>query len=258
MFQKLTNHIYVRPFERYTDRPNVGLICGAKRALLFDAGNSATHVASIKQELTAAGLPYPDYVALSHWHWDHTFGACAWDAGIIACRDTNNQLCQMQNWNWDDRSMQERVDSGADIAFCTEMIKREYPDRSQIRVSTADIIFDHRLSLELGGGVVCELIHAHGPHSDDSVICYVPSDSFVFLSDSYGKDLYGLPWHFDIAHEDDFSSAVAALPYDPNRVKAYLCLLDTLDFTHCMGGHGNVKTRKDLYHSFGDHIALSN
>ena len=251
MFQKLTEHIYIRPFERYTDRPNIGLICGTKKALLFDAGNSAAHVSSIQQDLLDAGLPYPNYVALSHFHWDHSFGACAWkNAPIIAGRDTNDQLRAMQSWEWDDISIQKRLDNRTDIAFCTEMIKREYPDRSQIRVATADIIFDGSLSLDLGGGVACRLIHARGPHSEDSVICYIPSDKFVFLSDSANKDLHSLPWHFDIAHEENFFSAVAELPYDSNRVKAYLDLLNALDFTHCIGGHSDNKTRKEIYNIF--------
>ena len=51
MFEKLTDHVYVYPFERYTDRPNIGLIVGEKYALLFEAGNSANHVELIKKDL---------------------------------------------------------------------------------------------------------------------------------------------------------------------------------------------------------------
>lgn len=249
MFHKLTERIYVRPYEHRTDRPNIGLIRGTKGTLLFDAGNSGAHVASMKQELADAALPEPNYVVLSHWHWDHCFGAHAWNAPIIAGRDTNGQLQQMQRWKWDDRSMQERLDLGLDIAFCTEKIKQEYPDRSQIQVRTADIVFDRQLTVDLGD-VACQLIHARGPHSEDSLICYVPSEKFVFLSDSSGKDLYGLPWHFDIEHEEDFSATVAALPYDRQRLQTYLELLDRLDFTHCIGGHSKVQTRTEFFRSF--------
>lgn len=51
MFKKLTEHIYVRACESYTDRPNIGLIVGDKYALLYDAGNSAVHVTQMKEEL---------------------------------------------------------------------------------------------------------------------------------------------------------------------------------------------------------------
>lgn len=247
MFEKLTDNIYVRKYQHYTDRPNIGLICGTKRALLYDAGNSAANVLMLKKELEDAGLPDPDYVALSHWHWDHSFGMHAWDVPVIAGRETDAQLRKMMEWKWDDASMQARVNAGDDIVFCTEMIKREYPDRSRIRVTGADIIFDERQTIDLGGGIICELIHAKGPHSSDSVICWVPSDRFLFLGDSNCKDLYGQSWHFDIDHEENFTPAVDALKYDRDLVEAYLRLLDKLDFTHCISGHSDPQSRDALY-----------
>ena len=249
MFEKLTEHIYVRPHDPYTDRPNIGLICGKDRNLLFDAGNSAANVELLRQELQQAGLPQPDLVALSHWHWDHTFGMHAWGVPTIAGRETNRHLQMVQKWKWDDASMQERLDRREDIAFCSEMIKREYPDRSQIHVSTADIVFDKRLTVDLGGGIKCELIHARGPHAQDSVICYVPSDRFVFLGDSNGKNLYGLPWHFDMEREHDLVATLLTLPYDRDLVAEYIRLLDTLDFTRCIGGHAESMSRQELYDS---------
>lgn len=248
MFEKLTEHIYVRPHDDYTDRPNIGLVRGGEHSLLFDAGNSAAHVALLRQELRDAGLPQPDLVAVSHWHWDHTFGMHAWGAPVIAGRETDRHLQTIRQWSWDDASMRRRLESQEDIVFCSEMIKREYPDRSQIRVTTADIVFDGRLTVDLGG-VVCELIHAKGPHAADSVICYVPSERFVFLGDSNGKDLYGQPWQFDLEHEGELGEILAALPYDRDLVAGYIRLLDALDFTSCIGGHAGPMTRQELYQS---------
>lgn len=242
MFEQVSQHIFIRKYQHYTDRPNIGLIRGRRRALLFDAGNSEAHTLLLKQELEEAGLPMPDCVALSHWHWDHSFGAAFWGAGVIAGRETDAQLRKMARWQWDDDAMQRRIDAGEEIAFCSDMIKREYPDRSKIRVVGADIVFDGRLTLDLGG-VTCELIHARGPHSSDSVICYVPEDRFVLLGDSNCKDLYGLSWECDIEVEGSFTAATDALEYDPEKVRDYLQLLDGLDFTHCISGHSEVKTR---------------
>ena len=250
MFSQLTQHIWCRPYQHKTDRPNIGWIGGREKALLFDAGNSGANAAMLREELMDAVLKMPDYVALSHWHWDHTFGASFWGVPVIAGRQTDAQLRKMANWRWDDASMAERISRGEDIVFCTEMIKLEYPDRSQIRVTGADIAFDGALSLDLGGGVVCHLIHAEGPHSSDSVICYVPCDRFVFLSDSDGKDLYDLPWEFDIHDPDSFRRATDALPYDWDKVDAYLELLEGLDFTHCINGHGDLMTREMLFDKF--------
>lgn len=248
MFQKVTEHIYIRQYQHYTDRPNIGLICGSRGTLLYDAGNSGANVAMLKKELTEQGLPMPDYVALSHWHWDHSFGAGFWDVKILAGRETDTQLRRMQKWAWDDESMEERIRRGEDIAFCTEMIKREYPNRSLIRIAGADLTFEGRLTVDLGD-VCCDLIHAEGPHSSDSVICHVPSDRFLFLGDSNCKDLYGMSWHFDIDHEEDFVPVTSALPYEREKTMRYLELLDRLEFSHCVSGHADPMTKGELIRS---------
>ena len=251
MFNKITKNIYIRHCEGYTDRPNIGLVVGEKYTLLFDAGNSAAHVELMKRELKEQGLPHPDAVVLSHWHWDHSFGAGAWGVPIIAGQKTNEQLKNVQKWHWDDASMEERIKNGEDIAFCTEMIKREYPERDKISVAAADIVFSDRLALDFGG-VTCELIHSKGPHSEDSVICYVSSEKFLFLGDANCKDLYGKPWHFDIEHEEDFMQNVAAIPYDRALVNEFLALLDTLDFELCASGHCEPMSKKELYESLSE------
>lgn len=249
MFQKLTEHIYLRPCEFYTDRPNIGLICGGKRTLLFEAGNSAAHVRQMKQELSDGGLPQPELAAVSHWHWDHTFGMAAWGVPVIACGETDRMLRTVETWAWDDASMARRLETGEDILFCEEMIRREYPNREEIRVQPADIVFDRALRVDLGGGVECLLLRAGGPHAADSVICYVPSDRFLFLGDANGKDLYGQPWHFDLAHEEDLVPTLAALPYDQALVDQLIRVLDTLDFDLCVGGHAAPMSREELYRS---------
>lgn len=246
MFEKLTEHIYVYPCDGYTDRPNIGLVVGSKYALLYDAGNSAAHVELLKEALTKLGISI-NFVVLSHWHWDHSFGVAFWNVPVFAGRETNEQLKVVQQWKWDDHSVADRVASGDDIVFCNEMIKREYPDRSKIKVVTADIVFDGQITIDLGGNVIVELIHCKGPHASDSVICYVASDKFVLLGDSNCKDLYGYPWQFSIEHEEDFKKNTDAIPYDREKVYDYLQLLDTLDFTMCISGHAKAKSKEALY-----------
>ena len=106
------------------------------------------------------------------------------------------------------------------------------------------------MSIDLGG-IACELIHAKGPHSEDSVLCYIPSEKFIFLGDANCKDLYGKPWEFDIEHEEDFLENVAKIPYDEHLVDEFIVLLDTLDFEYCLSGHAEIMTKSELYKSLG-------
>lgn len=249
-FIQVSEHIFIYPYDGYTDRPNIGLIVGSKYSILYDAGNSESHVRAMQCSIKKQGLPMPDFCCLSHSHWDHTYGAHAWKVPVIAGRETNEQLEVMQRWRWDEQSMKQRVICGEEINFCYEMICREYPDRSQIKVTTADIVFEGRMAVDLGGGVVVELIHCKGPHSSDSVLLHVPSDQFLFLGDSNCKDLYGLPWEFDINREEDFKENTDALPYDRKKVEEYLSLLDSLYFNSCISGHAKLITRDQLFSKF--------
>ena len=249
MFNKFSDRIYIQPPEHYTDRPNVGLIIGDKYTLMFEAGNSRANVQLLKSRLEKQSLPQPDFVAISHWHWDHSFGMSSWGVPTIAGEKTNEYLKKVSLWSWDDESMENRVKTGEDIVFCNEMVKREFPDRNDIKVIPADIVFSEKMTLNLGG-IEVQLIHCAGPHADDSVLLYIPSEKFVFLGDSNGKDLYGQPWHFDIEHEDDFLEETAKIPYDTQLVKEYLALLDTLDFDKCIGGHADIMTKEELYKIF--------
>ena len=249
MFNKISDRIYIQPPEHYTDRPNVGLIVGDKFTLMFEAGNSLQNVNQLKTRLTEQGLPHPDFVAVSHWHWDHSYGMHRWNAVTIAGKETNRQLVKMARWKWDDEAMAERLATGEEIVFCDEMVKREYPDRSQIKVIPADIVFDGSMKIDLGG-ITCQLIHIKGPHSSDAIVCYIPEEKFMFLGDSNGKDLYGKPWHFDIEHEEDFMDEIAKVPYDKDLVDNYLNLLNTLDFDKCIGGHADIMTKEELYNTF--------
>lgn len=250
MFEKISGHIYIYSAEHYTDRPNIGLVIGENKTLLFDSGNSEKHVEKMKKNLSEKGLPFPDYVLLSHWHWDHSFGAKFWGVPVISGRKTDEQLRKVKKWKWDEISMQNRIETGEDIVFCTEMIKREYPDRSKIEVVPADIVFDGRTTLDLGE-ITCELIHAKGPHSEDSVICYVPSEKFLFLGDANCRDLYGKPWCFDIEHEEDFLDNISEILYDKDLTDDFITLLDGIDFEFCISGHSEIMTKKELYASLG-------
>lgn len=248
MFERISEHVYYRMAEAYSDRPTIGYIRGAHGALLFEAGSSPKHAACIRQELTQQQLPLPSYVAVSHWHWDHTFGLCAWDVPTIAGKDTNRRLRQLQTLSWDDASLRRRVQCGEEINFCYEMLKREYPNTQAIRVVPAALEFDRELSIDLGG-VTCRLLLIRGPHAYDSVICYIPEDKFVFLGDSNGKNLYLLDWKFDIAHEEDLVPTLARLPYDEDVLQAYREALSKLDFTACVSGHAPACSADALFAS---------
>lgn len=191
--QKLTPRVcWLTPDER-TDRPSLGAIIGAKGTLIIEAGASPAHTSHFLDALAAEHVPTPRYAVLTHWHWDHSFGAAAL-AGIplFAHRETARQLAIQASYAWDDESLDQRVANGLEIAFCRDMIKAELSNRNDLKIITPDVLFDDWLTVDLGD-LTCEIHHVGGDHSSDSSIVYVPQERVVFLGDCHYLNIHHEP-----------------------------------------------------------------
>jgi glyoxylase-like metal-dependent hydrolase (beta-lactamase superfamily II) len=60
--------------------------------------------------------------------------------------------------------------------------KQELPSPRSVEVAPADVVFDGRIDIELGG-VSVRVRHVGGDHSADSSVMYVEPDRVLFLGD---------------------------------------------------------------------------
>jgi glyoxylase-like metal-dependent hydrolase (beta-lactamase superfamily II) len=187
--KKVSDRTYYLPAEERTDRPVLGYIRGDTFSMAIDAGNSSVHVEKFYRELTESGLRLPDFTILTHWHWDHSFGMHAVSGTTVACHLTNEKLTEVQEWEWTDEAMKRRLQSGEDIEMCDWCIRLEYPDRSKIKVVTADVEFTGSITIDLGG-IRCDIREFISPHSGDSVLVHVPEKRIVFIGDAESGDYY--------------------------------------------------------------------
>lgn len=224
--RKLTEHIYCMDANAETDQPFVFYVRGEKRSLLVDAGNSPENYRKLLGELQECGLPEPDLIALTHWHWDHTFGVCAAECPVIASEATDRILKNVSAWNWDDASMRERLATGEDILFTYDCMKKQYPDTKAIVVKRPDITFSERMMIDLGG-VVCYLEHRDSPHTRDAVMIYVPADEALIGGDAHYEDYY-----------DNDSK------YDRTRLCSFMEYLNAVAFVHYLKGHDEPEISK--------------
>ncbi len=238
--KQLTERIYYLPCSSETDRPNLGYIRGDRYSLMIDAGNSAKHAALFLDSVNELGLPIPTYVAITHWHWDHTFGMHAVPGIILASKLTNDQLARVMTWKWTEEAMQARLLSGEDIEFCDTHIRLEYPERNDILVKAADIVFEKQLTLYLGG-ITAQLFALGGPHSDDSVVIYIPEEKVLFLGDSDGGDFYYNEGR-----------------YDKVKLTCFIQFLRDLDFVICIDGHDVPASKEELLGYMEEELANCN
>jgi glyoxylase-like metal-dependent hydrolase (beta-lactamase superfamily II) len=191
-FNQLTPHVYWLSPDSTTDRPILGAIVGSRGTLLVDAGNSPVHIQIVLGELAKRRLPAPTFCMLTHWHWDHVFGAAALNVPIFAHVETRRIVTVMAGFDWSDAALDQRVAAGTEIAFCRDMLKLEWPDRSSLVIRPPDIGVTSQVDVDLGG-VTARFIHVGGDHSPDSSVVYIPEDRVMFLSDCLGDDLHHGP-----------------------------------------------------------------
>jgi glyoxylase-like metal-dependent hydrolase (beta-lactamase superfamily II) len=134
----------------------------------------------------------PQFLVLTHWHWDHIFGAATIALPTLAHQETRRRLVEMAGWDWSDAALDARVAAGVEIEFCRDMIKAELPDRSDLILRPPDIAFTGGVELDLGG-ISAQLIHVGGDHAADSTIVFIPAERVVFMSDCLAPDLYHPP-----------------------------------------------------------------
>ncbi len=178
---------------------------------MVDAGASPAHAQLFLDELDRVTHRRPDWVALTHWHWDHTFGLSHLSIPSFGHVALARNLARLQGLSWTDKALAERVARGEEIAFCAENIRKEYGERRDIDVVLPTITFERAVTLDLGG-VRCELHHVPTDHTDDAVAIYVVEDEVLFLGDALGENLYAAPPYYSAGNVSKLMAAIRRFP----------------------------------------------
>ena len=195
---------------------------------MLDAGASDAHARRFLNQLTEKGIPPPAYVALTHWHWDHVFGAAEIGAPVIAQSLTAGKLADLAKRDWSDPGLERHIALGEQTAKGAENIKTELPAPRSVRIAQPDIVFHDSLELRLGG-VTCRMAHVGGDHAADSSVMFILPDRVLFMGDCLYEAVYALKRHY--------------------TARLLLPLLDTLqayDAALYVGGHEPVSTRAEF------------
>ena len=191
---QITDHVYwMSPGK--PDRPSLCAVVGTNRTLMLEAGASAAHARQFLDALTNAQVPSPDYVALTHWHWDHIFGAAELNIPIIAHQQTATEMAVQARYQWTDTALDARVADGTEIAFCADNIKLELPEPREIYIIQPDIVYHDSLQINLGD-VSIHLQHVGGDHAADSCVMHVMPDRVLFLGDCLYDAIYTPARHY--------------------------------------------------------------
>jgi glyoxylase-like metal-dependent hydrolase (beta-lactamase superfamily II) len=181
ILSRISDHIYWMPPGK-PDRPSLCAVVGAEHTLMLDVGSSATHTHLFLEALRAEGIPVPHYAALTHWHWDHVFGASELNVPLIAQSLTAAKVAALAGRKWDDAALDDQTAAGTLALSWADNIKLELPEPREVRIVRPDIVFQDKLDIHLGG-VTCRIQHVGGDHADDSCVMFIEPDHVLFLGD---------------------------------------------------------------------------
>lgn len=245
MLHKISEHLWYLEQDTASDRPALGYVRGRDRAFAVDAGASCRHVALFYDSLLARDLPLPDFTGISHYHWDHSYGAAFVQGVTLASDRCARHLEEESAWAWTRSAMAERLQNGQDIPFGYYSKLAEYADLTEIRVRPPAMALSGDAAIDLGG-VTVQVLYCGGPHSDDHLIFFIPEDRFLFLGDASGKELFTLEWDYDPGHPERLQDCLAQLPYNQSKLRPFVALLEKLDFTHCLFAHADGLWTRDF------------
>lgn len=174
---RLTERVWVYPYEEKRDRPNLSYIRGDNWSLAVDAGHSEEHTREFYRALEEEGLPLPQLTVITHWHWDHTFGMHAVHGLCLANERTNQYL----------DAFRRRLEAEGTEFFLEmdERIRNEYEDGKPVVVTLADLVFRGEMLLDAGNCPI-RVFQAEAPHTDDSTLIEIPGEKLLILGDCTG------------------------------------------------------------------------
>jgi glyoxylase-like metal-dependent hydrolase (beta-lactamase superfamily II) len=180
--ERITEHVWWTP-PGPPDRPSLCAVAGDRRTVMLDAGSSPAHTREFLAGLTAVGVAAPSAVIYTHFHWDHVLGGGEVGGLVIAHRLTVDGLADLAARDWSDDGLERRVAAGLSSPDHAAHVKAELPSPRVVEVAPADIVFDERLDLDLGG-VTVRVRHVGGEHSVDSCVMFVEPDGVLFIGDA--------------------------------------------------------------------------
>lgn len=205
--ERVANNVYVFTSELYA-QVTAGAIITQAGAIVIDTLPFPVETRQLAQFIEERhGVPVR-YVINTHYHADHTYGACFFEQARVV----GHRLCR-DLLNTKGREGLERA-------------QRSSRDMAAVQLRLPDVVFESgTMNIHLGGSTV-RLWSAPG-HSPDSLMCLVEEERILFAADT----LMPLPFFSDGSWDDYVGTLESLLPES---------------FENVVQGHGEVILRGEV------------
>jgi glyoxylase-like metal-dependent hydrolase (beta-lactamase superfamily II) len=182
--QQISGRVWLYPHDPDPEavRASVALITGDDGSILVDAGNSPAHAREVQQAIAEAKLPAPTTLVYTHHHWDHTWGACAWDGvEIIAHASATELLAAEAKRPWSHQYLRDQVQQNPRLGPSFRARALAMPDWDGFEIRPPHRTFEATEDLAYG----VQLRHVGGNHAPDSIVVTIPDAGVMLLGDCY-------------------------------------------------------------------------
>ena len=211
--KQMSEHVYMLPCAAEGDRPDLFLIAGKERSFMVDAGASEKHRREFMEQVARAGLPAPEQLALTHWHWDHSFGLQGMVLPWYANPLTLGYLQLARQQSWDIQAVARRVEWGQENQIVQQGMAVEQPGCAPPIPAVEGTPLKNGEEFELGD-VTVQAICLPCDHTDDAVAYLVQQDHLLLLGDALYPDYYHGPNHYSLRRLRGLGETLQRLAFD--------------------------------------------
>lgn len=196
---QLTERFWYLPAhpDAYQTQPLVGVVVGDEETVLLDAGNTPRHAEYLAEALQKLGAPPVGKIIYSHHHWDHVFGACVFDAEVIAHESCEKLLHMEAQKPWSRAYLENRYANDSAYRRIADILLQGIRDWSSFQVVIPQQTFKDKLLVE-GAGYALQLEFVGGKHAADSIVIHILNERVMFLGDSF----YPPPARLNLSDQD--------------------------------------------------------
>jgi glyoxylase-like metal-dependent hydrolase (beta-lactamase superfamily II) len=182
--QHVAGRVWLYPHDPDPDaiRPGIGVIADDRGSVLVDAGNGPAHAEEVRRAIAEQGLPDPRWLVYTHHHWDHTWGACAWDHAEVVAHVSGVPVMEAEAARpWSHEYLRDQVAANPKLGPSFRARALAMPSWDGFRIVPPRTTFADELTLPTG----VRLWHVGGKHAEDSVVVVDPESEVAFLGDCF-------------------------------------------------------------------------
>ena len=221
------NDLFIFKCDENTDRPNIGYIKGSNKSVLIDCGGGPKGYKFILDNLDKNNLDYPNYIIITHHHWDHSFSIGYFNSISIGSKYTNDILKNIIKLN--PCKVDDIISNDLEPLFCKKHLLLEYGNSfKDLKLKELDIITkDYKLDL---GNRIIDIYEVVSPHTLGSLIVYDNLSKTLFIGDA------------DCGYINDYDFID-----DLDKFKIFISTIKKIDFKYIVRGHFKVMEREEYF-----------